>query len=238
MKACQDRSILFFVKHPEKGQVKTRLSRTLGPKAASALYRCFVQDMLSLLRASGFPFVIYYTPKRKRDAVMRWLGKDCACIPQEGRGLGQRMALAFRRVFAQGCRQAVLIGSDLPDLPTEILIEAFDALCAKGAVIGPSRDGGYYLIGFRNDAFSPHVFNGIRWGTSSVLRRSLDRMVEIPGGVHLLPPWSDVDTVEDLKALSTRMQGGASRAPCTARILSGMRAEDIGPHAEGVRGVK
>jgi hypothetical protein len=214
-----ERAILFFVKHPEPGRVKSRLARVLGPEAASTLYRYFVLDMLGTIIASRFPLVVCYTPKGKKDALARWMGEDHSYLPQRGRGLGQRMAFAFQEIFALGCRQAVLLGSDLPDLPTEIIVEAFHALSSHGAVIGPSHDGGYYLIGFRKDAFAPDGFRGIRWGKSTVLRKSLAKLQGTPAGICLLPQWSDVDTLEDLRALSSRMGEGGHPAPRTSRFL-------------------
>lgn len=122
-----------------------------------------------------------------------------------------------------------MIGSDLPDLPGQTFTDAFEALCTHGAVVGPSHDGGYYLIGFRSEAFTPDVFRGIRWSDPSVLRKTLERLKGIANGVHLLPPWGDVDTAEDLQALSVRLREGLSQAPATARLLSGMNDESHRP---------
>ena len=131
------------------------------------------------------------------------------------------MRRAFEDAFGEGFASGILLGSDVPDLPLYVLKEAIDALQRSDAVIGPAQDGGYYLIGFRRDAFPPDVFDGLPWGTAIVLRDTTARLAAHGCRIHLLPEWQDVDTVEDLEALSKRAQNTDFSRSNTAAFLSG-----------------
>jgi len=194
------RRLLLFVRLPEKGRVKTRLARTIGEETALALYRCLVADSLSLARRAGFPTTVFFLPKARSREVPLELGKEFPCLPQKGHDLGERMCGAFRTAFSDA-REAVLMGSDIPDLPAPFLNEAFESLRQHEAVIGPALDGGYYLIGFSSGAFLPAPFSGMEWGGPSVFRSTLNVLKGKGLRVHVLPPWRDVDEYADLKAL-------------------------------------
>ena len=114
------------------------------------------------------------------------------------------MKNCFQRCFADGFSSVAIIGSDIPDLPPEVFGESFAALESRGAVIGPAADGGYYLIGFREETFVPEVFEGIAWSTEGVFAETLERLIRAGVGVHLLPSRRDVDTPEDLRDLVRR----------------------------------
>jgi hypothetical protein len=196
--------VLLFVKAPEKGKVKSRLSRSMGEDTVLHLYECFVLDVMEMLKAGGIPFRICFTPAEKRQAITAWLGKGQTYLPQEGVDLGERMANAFQQTFSEGITEALIIGSDLPDLPHALLEEAFRSLHAHDAVIGPAVDGGYYLIGFRRETFLPEVFRGRTWSTNTVLPETMELFKRSAYRVHQLPEWRDVDALEDLRALLLR----------------------------------
>ena len=211
--------ILLFVKAPVRGKVKTRLAAALGEDAALELHRSFAADLLSTIDAIGYALQVYFTPPDARDAVAAWLGRDRRYAPQEGADLGSRMENAFRAAFAAGARSAVLVGSDLPDLPGAVFGEAFQALDGHDAVVGPAKDGGYYLIGFRKETFLPGIFPGIAWGTDRVLRETLGRFSGAQYRVRLLGEWQDVDMNEDLACLRQRAQGTAFERSRTMAIV-------------------
>jgi rSAM/selenodomain-associated transferase 1 len=198
--------ILFFVKHPEPGGVKTRLAASIGPEKASELYRNFVLDTLEKLKSLGTPFRICFYPVLRKASFINWLGGEYEYAPQQGRDLGERMKAAFIDAFGQGFKRLILIGSDCPDLPLSFLKESLENFNTHDAVIGPDVDGGYYLIGFRDEAFSPPIFEGMDWGTHVVFEKTLAILKGQNRRVHILPPWSDVDTLEDLKGLFSRSQ--------------------------------
>jgi rSAM/selenodomain-associated transferase 1 len=211
--------ILLFVKVPIAGRVKSRLASALSDEAAAELYRNFVLDMLATIDASGYPCRICIYPPDARELIAAWLGSRRQYVPQAGDDLGSRMVSAFQEAFASGASRAVLLGSDVPDLPGEVIADAFDGLKENDAVIGPAPDGGYYLIGFRNDTFRPEVFRDIRWGTDSALRETLERFPRAGYRVHHVRPWQDVDTVEDLRSLRQRMSGPAFERSHTVQVL-------------------
>jgi len=122
-------------------------------------------------------------------------------MPQHGRDLGERMKNGFLDGFAKGYKRVVLIGSDIPDLPKNSIEEAFQSLEETDAVIGPAFDGGYYLIGFRQSAFSSQVFEEINWGTATVFDETMKKLKRLRRSVHTLPRLRDIDTVEDLNHL-------------------------------------
>ena len=215
--------IILFVKVPAGSQVKTRLAAALGENAALELYRRFVQDILDTLAQTGIPVMICYYPPDSPNAVAAWLGPGQQYLPQEGRDVGERMENAFRNAFTRGFSRVVLIGSDIPDVPVPLIKEALAALRMHDAVIGPARDGGYYLIGFRGDTFFPGAFSGIAWSTDTVFRSTMQAFGKAGQRVHDLPPWQDVDTIEDLKDLAERSRRSAFSSSRTMSFLAGLK---------------
>ncbi len=196
--------IVLFARFPENGKVKSRLAATYGAEFVMHLYDNFVADTLDKVKGTGVPFIIAFDPPDKEDDMRRHFGRDHVYMPQEGNHLGTRMHLAFCRCFARGFDSAILIGSDIPDLPEEILAEALSSLEDHDMAIGPSRDGGYYLIGFKKDTLTLQVFENIPWGTSTVLAETMRVSTARGDHVHLLPQWRDIDTPDDLTDLVRR----------------------------------
>ncbi len=199
-----DRSIiLLFIKAPVKGQVKSRLAAAIGDDTALELYKNFILDSITTVKETGHPFRIIFYPPDAANAVTAWLGSG-SCMPQFGNNLGERMEHAFSRVFSEGWRNAVLIGSDIPDLPSGVINESLGALEMNDAVIGPASDGGYYLIGFKNSTFLPSTFHKIPWGTDAVFRDTMKILTGSSLKVYLAPEQQDIDTLEDLRSLFER----------------------------------
>lgn len=207
--------VILFLKAPEKGGVKTRLEKKLGKDIPLHLYRHFVTDTLHMLRKQRI--ILCYHPPGAEAEIRNWLGEEYICMPQEGNDLGERMHNAFIRAFAAGYREVLLTGSDIPDLPEEIIREAFAALREKDAVIGPACDGGYYLIGFRKAGFSPDVFRNIPWSTATVFEDTLKIFSRQQSRIHILPGWRDIDEYEDL--MDFRQRAGKAHSSETLRYL-------------------
>lgn len=193
-----------FVKYPVKGQVKTRLATQIGQEKALRLYEKFVLDTLTLLKDLDIPVHVFFDPTDAEKQYKEWLGNEYTYIPQSGADLGQRMKNAFINSFEEGYKKVILIGSDIPDLPVEFLSEALDALESNDVAIGPSSDGGYYLIGFTRTSFLPIAFDNITWSTSTVCRKTLEIITNNKLNVYLLKEWSDVDSEVDLQSLWLR----------------------------------
>ncbi|UCE34605.1 MAG: TIGR04282 family arsenosugar biosynthesis glycosyltransferase [Deltaproteobacteria bacterium] len=219
----KDRCILFFVRNPERGEVKTRLAATLGHNVARDLYRCFILDMLSALESTDFPITICYYPKDALDDVKGIVGDGYAFQPQYGEDLGERMKNGMTDSFAQGFDPVIVIGSDIPDLPVAFIQESFAALQTYDTVIGPALDGGYYLIGFKQESFLPEAFRGIEWGTNTVLTRTLGILRDHQRTAYLLPPLQDIDTLEDLKVFLEKLK----HAPHSLRTMTYLNDSEI-----------
>lgn len=200
--------ILLLVKSPVAGKVKTRLAAEIGDDAALRLYRCFVEDMVSMVDNPDVTLRLLVHPPEAMSKVRRWLGDRHSYSPQRGDDLGARLKNAFAGAFEEGFAKVVAIGSDSPDLPEQFLREAFDALESHDAVLGPTSDGGYYLLGFSQDSFVTEAFDNIAWSTSAVCDQTRERLRTKGLKVRLLPLWYDVDTRADLDGLVARTGNG------------------------------
>jgi rSAM/selenodomain-associated transferase 1 len=193
-----------MAKAPRPGQVKTRLCPPLGPRDAAALSRAFLLDRIEQVRGLGARLAIAYAPADAQP-VFRALAPGFELIPQRGPDLGARMSAAIEDLVAAGAAGAILVGTDSPTLPTEYLAEAAGRLAASDAdlVLGPSEDGGYYLIGLR--APRPELFREIAWSTPAVLPETIHRARALGLRTASLPAWFDVDTGDDLDRLEREL---------------------------------
>jgi rSAM/selenodomain-associated transferase 1 len=207
------RRLVIMAKEPVAGRVKTRLVPPLSSGQAAALYRCLLEDTVDLVR--GVPRVaggIAYSPPAARGWFSTLVPEDFMLLPQPRGGLGNRLDTVFRRLFAGGAASACLMNSDGPDLPAAYLEEAFRLLEYGGAqvVFGPNHDGGYYLVGLREPE---PLFDDIPWSTDRVLEVSLQKARRAGLATRLLPPWQDLDTMEDLRSALARWRSGESAPP-------------------------
>lgn len=199
--AAPYRILLVFVRAPELGRVKTRLAASIGENAALRAYKRLAEHTIAearALAAEGVEVRIHYAPADAGSAVRAWLGEGAVYLPQAEGDLGMRMRDAFAGAFAGGADRVVIVGSDLPEISAPLLRRAFDLLDGYPAVIGPARDGGYYLLGMTG--MIGGVFGGIEWSTPGVLAATLDRLRAAGVEPAMLETLADVDTVEDLPA--------------------------------------
>ena len=219
--------VLFFVKHPVPGRVKTRLAEQIGHDIAAGLYRNFVADILTTLKSLDVELRIVFDPPDSKEQFQQWLGKECSYIPQVGLDLGQRMKNAFLQAFSEGFNSVVVIGSDCPDLPVEYPALAFGALDTNDVVIGPSSDGGYYLIGFTREAFGAEAFEQISWSSDKVLEQTVNILKQHSQSLYLLGQWHDVDTLSDLRSFLQRNENSVFSKSSTMCYLSEHKLGDI-----------
>jgi hypothetical protein len=198
-----EQCLIVFVRFPEKGRVKTRLAKDIGEENARILYTYFVRDLLKTIDTGKLSITICFSPPGAGKAMQRWLGTGYQYILQRGENLGERMKNAFEDVFSSGFAKAILIGTDIPDISALIIKDAF-CIDGQDAVVGPSYDGGYYLIGFRKDTFLPAIFDGIAWGTERVFEKTMEIFTRNRYAVRILSVCQDVDRLADLKALYQR----------------------------------
>ena len=225
MKTC----LIVFAKNPVPNQVKTRLIPTLSPEQAATLYTAFLTDWCeTLTELADVDLVIAYTPAEAQSDLQALIGDDVIYIPQIGADLGERLTSATQWAAKQGYTKILFVGSDSPTLPISYISQAIALLDSRDTVIGPSTDGGYYLIGFSAEALTttvPHVFEEIAWSTANVFRQTLARIRSLKVTVGLLPPWYDIDTSEDLAFLyahiaAMRLAGGTVQAVRTESLLT------------------
>jgi rSAM/selenodomain-associated transferase 1 len=191
--------VLVFLRAPEKGRVKTRLAREIGEEKALDLYKVLVEKMLSALEKSGLDHRICFFPADKKALVKDWLGPDHIYLPQKGDDLGLRMGNALSRAFDDGAQKAILVGTDIPDIKDSHLLSALDLLDKNNVVLGPSLDGGYWLIGFQRKQFCPDLFSRVDWGTDSVFSTTIEKCRKADLSPGILPALRDIDTLADLR---------------------------------------
>ncbi|MFQ5780618.1 MAG: TIGR04282 family arsenosugar biosynthesis glycosyltransferase [Nitrospiria bacterium] len=197
--------LIIFAKAPEPGKVKTRLVPFLSEKEAAAMHEAFILDTLQLTDPLPLQRAIACTPTPDH-LFFQQCGKGRAIlfIQQEGGDLGERMENAFQWGFSEGFEKIILLGSDTPTLPIAFIQEGLSRLDFSPWVIGPSLDGGYYLIGGTSPL--PDLFSGIRWGEQEVLTKTLEKLDEQQTQCHLLPFWYDIDRPEDLAFLKSHIK--------------------------------
>jgi rSAM/selenodomain-associated transferase 1 len=203
---ANSKALLVFLKAPVPGQVKTRLIPGMTATQACDLYRSMVEDLLEQTRALAEVSVwLFCTPPSAQARVEAWLGPGWRLQPQRGADLGSRMANAFRWAFGQGHTRVVLVGTDIPGLDVNVLGRGLTALDDHDVVVGPTHDGGYYLIGLCQ--LHRDLFLDMEWSTAQVLTQTLARAAALSLSTDLLHPLQDVDTCVD--ALAVLREGEA-----------------------------
>lgn len=189
--------IIIFAKAPEPGSVKSRLQSILHPEERARLQAAMILDTLALTDSLPVQRALASAPPAGHPFLVR-CGRERSIplISQEGETLGERMKNAFDWGFGEGFQRVVLIGCDAPTLPADLIRQGVDRLEQSPLVIGPSLDGGYYLIGARPPL--PDLFSGIQWGSDQVLISTLRRINAEKRGCALLPFWYDIDRPGDL----------------------------------------
>lgn len=190
--------LILIGKRPDSGAVKTRLARSVGDAAATRLYGAFLGDTLEVCRGADARLCISYTPA-SAAAYFSELAPEAVLLPQPDGDLGVRLAAAVETVFSLGAEGVVLVGSDLPQLELADLERALRAVRMGRAALGPSRDGGYWLLGLPRSV--PAVFEGLDWSTDRVLGQTLDRLERAELEVVRLATRFDVDVGRDLERL-------------------------------------
>ena len=202
-----------MAKAPVAGTVKTRLVPPLTAEQAAALYRALLLDQFEQLsQIGGAERYVFYAPADAEQLLCDLGGADYTYRAQCDGDLGARMEHVFAELWGLGHKNIVLIGSDLPALPLAILRGAFARLSSgkNRVVLGPSRDGGYYLIGMNRS--TPEVFADMTWSHDRVLAETTAQLDALGLSYGLLPTWFDLDVAEDFQRLRLFLEPGARRA--------------------------
>lgn len=190
-----------FTRYPVPGTAKTRLIPALGEVGAATVSRQMTEHTLNQIHLFQNqyqcpPSVEIQFAGGSLEQMRQWLGDGWKYVPQGEGSLGDRMACTFKSAFAAGMQEAIIIGTDCPELNASILHQAFQALAVHDLVLGPALDGGYYLIGLRQ--YVPELFRGISWSTTEVLQQTLEIAHQCALAIACLPTLGDVDYPEDL----------------------------------------
>ena len=188
------KAIIIFVRNPELGKVKTRLANEVGDEQALQVYKELLQHTHKITSDLDCAKFVYYADSIAENDL--WESSLFGKKVQEGESLGDRMMLAFFELFQQGYSKIVIIGSDCPELTGFIIEDAFDKLDSSDVVIGPSSDGGYYLLGLAQ--LVPELFKNKQWSTNTVLADTIQDTVSLRKSCSFLTELSDIDTAEDL----------------------------------------
>lgn len=205
-----------FAKYWQAGRVKTRLSVALGERQAAMVYQQFVLALLRRLAHTADRRTVVYWPVDRAGEFAEAAGARWEITPQNDGDLGHRMKQFFRQAFDGGAGRVVVIGSDSPTLPPELIAQAFSLLDDHDVVLGPSTDGGYYLIGAAGRV--PPVFDGVHWSTSSVWPQTIGRLEAAGLRYATLKVWYDVDDFEDLRRLHDELASCPAPDAATKRL--------------------
>jgi len=220
--SASSRVLVIMAKAPRPGAVKTRLTPSLSPAAVTAFYRCLLDDTLALARSLRDVEIAVMCPDSDLNELAQLAGNEISVVAQKGEGLAAGLTSVFAH-FAQDHqneghqRRTIAFNSDSPHLPRAVLEDAFETLAAHDVVVGPTHDGGYYLVGAK--ASHPALFADDGMGTSSALERLLSRARSLELSIGFADSFYDIDVGDDLTRLAQELRLAPARAPRTAAWL-------------------
>jgi len=193
-------ALLIFTRNPELGKCKTRLAATIGDEAALEIYKFLIAHTAKISAGVQADKFVYYSEKRRENDY--WDKELFRKKVQYGNDLGMKMENAFIEIFSLGYERAIIIGSDMYDMNSEDINEAFQKLASNSFVLGPAEDGGYYLLGMKS--IKPELFRNKNWGTATVQKATLNDMKN--ESIALLPEKNDIDYYADVKDIEVFQQ--------------------------------
>ena len=217
-----ERVLVIMAKAPRPGEVKTRLTPSLSPTAITDLYCCLLDDTLALARSMSDVEVAIVCPDTDVNELAQLAGaqlanNEASIVAQKGEGLAAGLTSVFAHFVEGHPRRIIAFNSDSPHLPGSVLEDAFETLAAHDVVVGPTYDGGYYLVGAK--ASHPTLFAHDGMGTSSALERLLSHARALELSVGFAAPFYDIDVADDLTRLAEELRLAPARAPRTAQWL-------------------
>lgn len=192
--------LIVFAKEPQKGRVKTRLAEHLGEDKSLSLYKALLKDTLNLVRrVKADKKILVYESFCEEPKFLRNIAGDFSFYSQEGNDLGERMHNALVYTKKLGALKSVIVGSDSPTLPPLFIEEAFNKLDKFDIVIGPTNDGGYYLVGLKDPCIE--LFRDVVWSSDTVLDTTVSNAQRLGKSIDILNSWYDIDTIDDFESL-------------------------------------
>jgi uncharacterized protein len=215
--SVRDRVLVIMAKAPRPGSVKTRLVPGLSPAAVTAFYGCLLEDTLALASSLRDVEVAIMCPDTDVNELTQLAGSEVGVVAQKGEGLAAGLISVFAHFAEDHHRRTIAFNSDSPHLPRSVLEGAFETLAIHDVVVGPTHDGGYYLVGAK--ASHPTLFGGDGMGTSSALERLLSRVRDLELSIGFADSFYDIDVADDLGRLAAELRLAPARAPRTAAWL-------------------
>jgi len=209
--------LVIMAKAPRPGTVKTRLTPNLSPTDVISFYCCLLDDTLTLARSLGDVEVAIMCPESDVSELTQLAGENANVVAQKGEGLAAGLTSVFAHFARDRHRRTIAFNSDSPHLPRSVLEDAFETLISHDVVVGPTHDGGYYLVGAKPG--HPTLFAHDGMGTTSALERLLSRARALELTVGFADPFWDIDVADDLDRLAAELRQAPARAPRTARWL-------------------
>jgi len=209
-----NRTLVIMAKAPKPGMVKTRLIARLPSAAVTALYRCFLEDTLASAKSLASVEVAVMCPESDQEELAHLFAHTVQVVAQKGTGLAAGLTSVFRHFTAAGRHRVIAFNSDSPHLAPSVLNSAFEILVTHDVVVGPTHDGGYYLVGAK--AAHPSLFEGDGLGTTSALDRLLTRAKNLELSTGFTEPFYDIDDASDLILLARELRLTPAKAPRTA----------------------
>lgn len=203
-----ENAVIVFLKYPEPGKVKTRLAKDIGDEKACAVYKSLAENVIKnifTINPGTYDVHFFFTPADKENEIKNWLKSiidnerafHLQYSPQKGNTLGERMSNAFQQTLQRkDCKRCIIIGTDCPEIEATMIESVFEMLKEKDIVIGPCKDGGYYLLGM--SVFVPDLFVDIDWSTDQVFIQTMEKVQKNNLSCSILETLTDIDTQEDL----------------------------------------
>lgn len=201
------KAIILMTRIPIPGKTKTRLMEVLSPEECAEIHSCFLKDVFQVLGKLRIDIDVFvsYTPEGDFEILENIMPENTESFPQQGETLGERMKNAFKDVFEMGYSEVVLMGSDIPEIDLECIEEAFVQLGKNDLCIGPTLDGGYYLIGMK--ALHEEIFSeDMKWGCNTVLEGTFRQINSMGTSAGLAPKQRDIDTKDDFYYLMDKLE--------------------------------
>ena len=218
-------ALIVFVRYPEAGKVKTRLAEGTSNVFAGSVYRLCAERIFSEISSlKNFNRYIFYSEEKDKKKIIEWTNNNFFYYHQVGDDLGERMFNAFEFVFNQQNRQAIIVGTDIPDLSKEIILGAIDSLDKNDLVIGPSYDGGYYLLGMKK--VHSGLFEDIEWSSNSVFSSTVRKANALNLKIKELQMLRDIDTKNELDNWLLQ----ADNMELKNKILSLLKKQNLNDH--------
>ena len=214
-------TLVIMAKAPKPGMVKTRLAQYVPPAAVTELYRCLLADTITLAQSLNDVEIAIMCPASDVEDMARFAGDAVRVVAQTGDGLAAALTSVFAHFAVTSHQRIIAFNSDSPHLPASVLRNAFEALATCDVVVGPTHDGGYYLVGAK--AAYPELFSGDGMGTSSALDALLAGIRARSLSLRFADPFYDVDVASDLVRLDAELRLSPTRAPRTAAWLAQWR---------------